>query len=111
MEAATNAASEEEPQTKAAPLSSRPPMRARTSWRPSLRLLVVSAALTIVVGMAISVASIVANQLRQTATLAAQRNVETLVRGFVNPTIGSVGLDLDAPSDAAMADQLERIVA
>src|SRR6185503_17137499 len=85
--------------------------RRPSSWRPSLRMLVVAAAVTIVVGMAVAVASIVANQLRQTATAAALHSVETIVRGYVDPSIGQAGLELSSQADPAITDQLDRIVA
>src|SRR5438093_1041096 len=55
------------------------------SWRPGIRLLVVLAAVAIVVGMALSVAQIVAGEMRQTAVDSARRSVDALVRGDVDP--------------------------
>src|SRR5215212_5305737 len=74
--------------------------------RPSLRLLVAGAAFAIVVGMAVSVANIVADQLRQTAKEAALQNVETIVRGFVDPTIDPATLELGGVADEAITAEL-----
>ena len=83
-----------------------------SAWgRPNLLLIVGAAALTIVVGMAISVANIVADQLRSTATSAALHSVETLVRGYVDPAIDPARLELGGVADAAISNELDRIVA
>lgn len=82
-----------------------------TSWHPSLRLLVAVATIAIVVGMAVSVANVVAEELRATATEAALRNVETIVRGYVDPTANEGSLALGAPAFDDIDRQLERVIA
>jgi len=73
-------------------------------------MLVAGAAIAIVVGMAVSVATLVADELRRTATRAAQHNVETIVRGYVDPTIDPAGLELGGIPDPGITEQLARIV-
>ena len=62
-----------------------------------------------VVLMAVAVAEVVANQLRRTAADAAVHNVETIVRGYVDPRIHENSLSLGAPIDPAISAELERI--
>ena len=80
-----------------------------TNWRPGLRLALASAALAVVVGMALIVSAIAANELRQTATESALRNVEAIVRGYVDPTIHDASLNLGANPDPVISSQLARI--
>ena len=80
-------------------------------WRPSLQILVGAAAIAVVLGMAIALSTTVADQLRQTATDAAVHNVETIVRGYVDPTIDPETLALGGAADPATSAELSRIVA
>jgi len=78
-------------------------------WRPGLRSPVLLAAVGVVVGMAFVVSDAVAGHLRQTATEAALRSVESIVRGYVDPALREDSLDLDGARDPAIDDQLERL--
>jgi diguanylate cyclase (GGDEF)-like protein/PAS domain S-box-containing protein len=60
--------------------------------------------------MAMAVSTTVADQLRQTATDAALHNVETIVRGYVDPTIDPDTLSLGGQPDPAFPMALDRIV-
>jgi diguanylate cyclase (GGDEF)-like protein/PAS domain S-box-containing protein len=73
-------------------------------------MLVATAAIAVVVGMAIAVSTTVADQIRETATDAALHNVETLVRGYVDPTIDPDSLTLAGTADLAIDTELDRIV-
>jgi hypothetical protein len=78
--------------------------------RPGLRLGVVVIAVAVVVGMAVVVAEVAAHQLRRTASDAAMHNVETIVRGYIDPRIGEDSLSLGAPVDDGISSELNRII-
>jgi diguanylate cyclase (GGDEF)-like protein/PAS domain S-box-containing protein len=77
---------------------------------PGLRLVIVALAVAVVVAMAVIVTELVASHLRRTASDAAIHNVETIVRGYVDPRIGENSLALGAPFDSAISDELDRII-
>ena len=79
--------------------------------RPGLRLLVAVPAIAVVVGMALVVSHEVAGQLRQTATDAALRDVEAIVRGYLDPTLEPESLDLGSTRSPAIDDQFVRLTA
>jgi diguanylate cyclase (GGDEF)-like protein/PAS domain S-box-containing protein len=79
--------------------------------RPGLRAIVVAPAVAVIVGMAIVVSNSVADELRRSATESALHNVEAIVRGYVDPELQESSLDLDAPHNAAIDAQLERLTA
>ncbi|HEY7600776.1 MAG TPA: PAS domain S-box protein, partial [Candidatus Limnocylindrales bacterium] len=79
--------------------------------RPSLRLWVAGLAVAVVVLMALVVSEVVATRMRGTAADAAVQNVETIVRGYVDPQVSEGDLDLGAPGNEAIAEALERITA
>jgi diguanylate cyclase (GGDEF)-like protein/PAS domain S-box-containing protein len=76
---------------------------------PSLRLAVGGLGVAVVVLMALVVSEVVAGHLRQTATQAAVHNVETIVRGYVDPQIKDGDLDLGAPLNEGISAALKRI--
>jgi PAS domain-containing protein len=75
----------------------------------SPRPVVVAGAAAIVVGMGLVVADRVADELRRGAMDSALRNVESIVRGYVDPEIEEASLGLDAVVDPALDAQLERL--
>ena len=79
-------------------------------WRPDLRLRVAIAATGVVVAMAMVLSAAVASDLRKTAADAALHNVESIVRGYVDPVVYDDSLDLDGPRDPEIDTQLDRLV-
>ena len=65
--------------------------------------------LAVVVLMAVVVSEVVAHQLRRTATDSAIHNVETIVRGYVDPRIREELLAIGAPRDPSIELELGRI--
>ena len=61
--------------------------------------------------MALFVADIAAGDLRQTAADVAQRNIEAIVRGYVDPTLREASLSPGAPADPETTAELDRLVA
>ncbi|MGZ9160335.1 MAG: putative bifunctional diguanylate cyclase/phosphodiesterase [Candidatus Limnocylindrales bacterium] len=82
---------------------------ARLRWRPGLRTVVVAPTVAVVLGMAFVVSISVADELRRSATESAIHNVEAIVRGYVDPALAESSLDIGAPRDAAIDDQLVRL--
>jgi diguanylate cyclase (GGDEF)-like protein/PAS domain S-box-containing protein len=74
-----------------------------------VRARVLLIALAIVVCMAALVSQAAAGQLRASAAESALRNVEAIVRGYVDPAVREDGLSLDAVADPAIAAQVERL--
>jgi diguanylate cyclase (GGDEF)-like protein/PAS domain S-box-containing protein len=81
----------------------------RPSWRAGPRAFVLAGTAAIVIVMALIIADRVAGQLRRTAVDAALGNVETIVRGYVDPVLVEDSLGLDAQPDPAIDRQLERL--
>jgi len=81
----------------------------RPDWRPGPRPFVIAGAAAIVLGMAFVIAEQVADELRAGAMETALHNVETIVRGYVDPVIAEESLQLDAPTDPALDSQLQRL--
>jgi len=81
----------------------------RVRRRPGFRTVVAAPAVAVIVGMAIVVSNSVADELRRSAKESAVHNVEAIVRGYVDPVLEESSLDLDAPHDPAIDDQLERL--
>ena len=79
------------------------------AWRPSLRLVVGSLTVIVVVAMAVAVAEIAASHLRQTAADAAVHSVEAIVRGYVDPKLDEHSLALDGLAQPEISAELERI--
>src|SRR5687768_3632020 len=75
----------------------------------SLRGLVVLGAAAVIVVMAFVMSGTVANRLRETATEAARHHVESIVRGFIDPSVHANSFDLDAIPDPGVNEQLERL--
>ena len=88
------------------PSTARRPPRAP---QPSLRGLVVIGAAAVVVSMALVLADAVANRLRETATEAAHHNVESIVRGFIDPSLRPESFDLGRMPDPGVNEQIERL--
>jgi diguanylate cyclase (GGDEF)-like protein/PAS domain S-box-containing protein len=84
-------------------------LAALVRWRPGLRFSVVIVAVAIIVGLALAVSEAVAAQLRQSAADSALRNVEAIVRGYVDPSVHEESLLLDAASDSQTEDELYRL--
>jgi diguanylate cyclase (GGDEF)-like protein/PAS domain S-box-containing protein len=63
----------------------------------------------VVVLMAVIVAEVAAHQLRSTAADAAVHNVEAIVRGYVDPRVREELLQIGAPVDPTISEELERI--
>jgi diguanylate cyclase (GGDEF)-like protein len=81
-----------------------------SGWRPGVRAVVVVPAVAVVIAMAFAVSASAADNLRATATDAALRSAEAIVRAYVDPSLREASLDLDAARDPAMDSQLERLV-
>jgi diguanylate cyclase (GGDEF)-like protein/PAS domain S-box-containing protein len=77
--------------------------------RPGLNALVVIPAVAVIVVMAIAVSNSAADALRDSAKESAVQNVESIVRGYLDPVLGETSLDLDASRDPAIDAQLERL--
>jgi len=77
--------------------------------RPGLNALVVIPAVAVIVVMAIVVSNSAADALRESAKESAVQNVESIVRGYLDPVLDETSLDLDAPRDPAIDAQLERL--
>jgi diguanylate cyclase (GGDEF)-like protein/PAS domain S-box-containing protein len=90
-------------------LTMRPTLAALGRRAPGLRAWVLVVAVAIVVGMAALVSQAAADQLRATAADSALRNVEAIVRGYVDPTLHEESLSLGAAADPAIAAQVERL--
>lgn len=82
---------------------------AQLRWRPGLRTVVVAPTVAVVLGMAIVVSNSVADELRRSATESAIHNVEAIVRGYIDPALAESSLDIGAPRNSAIDDQLERL--
>jgi diguanylate cyclase (GGDEF)-like protein/PAS domain S-box-containing protein len=82
---------------------------ARIRRRPGIRVVVVAPAIAVIVGMAMVVSNSVADELREGAKEAAVHNVEAIVRGYVDPVLNEMSLDLDATRDPEIDAQLERL--
>jgi len=80
-------------------------------WRPSLRTWVVVASGLVVLGTAAIMAATTSEQLRRSATDGAMHNTEAIVRGFVDTIVEEEDLNIDAPHDARVQAQLDRLVA
>jgi len=80
-------------------------------WRPSLRTWVVVASGLVVLGTAAIMAATTSEQLRRSATDGAMHNTEAIVRGFVDTIVSEDDLNIDAPHDARVQAQLDRLVA
>ena len=76
---------------------------------PGARALVLVLALGIVVGMAVLIAVSAADQLRRTAAESALHEIEAIVRGYVDPTLGPTSLVPGRPADPAIQAQIERL--
>jgi diguanylate cyclase (GGDEF)-like protein/PAS domain S-box-containing protein len=77
--------------------------------RPGLNALVVIPAVAVIVVMAIAVSNSAADALRESAKESAVQNVESIVRGYLDPVLDESSLDLDAVRDPAIDAQLERL--
>ena len=77
--------------------------------RPGLNALVVIPAVLVIVVMAVVVSNSAADALRESAQESAVQNVESIVRGYLDPVLDETSLDLDAPRDPAIDAQLERL--
>src|SRR5687768_7996678 len=80
-----------------------------TSARPSLRVGVVAAAAAVIVVMALVLSTAAATRLRETATEAARHNVESIVRGYIDPSLHAETFNLQAFRDPGINPQLERL--
>ncbi len=80
-------------------------------WRPSLRASVLAASALLIIVLAVAIASNVADHLRDTAVGSAERNVESIVRGYVDPILDADSLGIDASVDPAIRNQLMRLPA
>lgn len=85
-------------------------LAALLAWRPSVRLAVAGAALAIVVGLAVWVANLVADQLRQLAEDAALEHAESVVRANLDPALATDALQPGAERDPDIDAQLELLV-
>ena len=81
------------------------------AWRPGFRVSVFAPAVLIVVGMALVASEIIAGQLRAAATDSALRNVEAIVRVYVDPTVAEPNLELGGEPDPLIDAQLARLIA
>ncbi len=79
-------------------------------WRPSLRVAVAGASLTIVIAMAVVIANLVADRLRELAIDAALEHAESVVRANLDPALAADALQPGAIRDPALDDQLELLV-
>ena len=82
---------------------------ARVPRRPGLNALVVIPAVAVIIAMAVAVSNSAADALRASAQESAVQNVEAIVRGYLDPALDESSLDLDAPRDASIDAQLERL--
>ena len=80
-------------------------------WRPGLRSWVLASSALVVIGAAFPIAGSAADRLRESSSEAAQRNVESIVRSFVDPILAAESLDLGAAEDPAVEEQLASLVA
>ena len=79
--------------------------------RPGLRALVLSVSAVLVIGTAVAVAVTVSDHLRTAAVNEAVRTTESVVRGFVDPSVTPAVLaDPTGADGAAINDQLSQIV-
>jgi diguanylate cyclase (GGDEF)-like protein/PAS domain S-box-containing protein len=79
-------------------------------WRLGLRSSVMVASALVVLATAGVIASLAADQLRESATADARQNAEAIVRGYVDTIVSEADLNLDAPHDARIQAQLDRLV-
>ena len=85
--------------------------RSRSGWRPGLRALVLSVSGALVVGTALLVSANVSDHLQRAAVDEAVRSTEAVVRGFVDPMIGTAGLANLTSGESAIIDaELEQLV-
>ena len=80
------------------------------AWRPSLLVLVAAAALAIVIGMAVVIANVVADRLRELAEDAALEHAESVVRSNLDPVLAADALLPGAALDEGIDMQLELMV-
>jgi diguanylate cyclase (GGDEF)-like protein len=80
------------------------------AWRPSLRMAVAGAALAIVVGMAVVIANLVADRLRDLAVDAALEHAESVVRTNLDPSLAADALSPGAARDPQIDEELELLV-
>jgi diguanylate cyclase (GGDEF)-like protein/putative nucleotidyltransferase with HDIG domain len=85
-------------------------LAAMRGWRPSLRLAVAGAALAIVIAMAVVIANLVADRLRELAVDAALEHAESVVRANLDPALAAGALEAGATRDPALDAQLELMV-
>jgi PAS domain-containing protein len=76
---------------------------------PGVRALVLVLAMTVIVTMAVIVASSAADQLRRAAVDAALGTVRAIVLGYVDPEVPLGGFDPDAPPDPRMEQQIAQV--
>jgi diguanylate cyclase (GGDEF)-like protein/PAS domain S-box-containing protein len=81
------------------------------AWRPGLRALVLTVSGVLVIVTAVAVAITVSDHLRSAAVGEAVRTTESVVRGFVDPSVTKEALaDPSGPAGTAIDDQLAQIV-
>ena len=85
-------------------------VRPPSALRPGLRAAVVSASSILVIGTAVAVSATVSEHLKQAAIDEAAASAASVVRGYVDPMVGSGTLaDLTTAQRAAIDAQLERL--
>ena len=80
------------------------------AWRPSLRVSVAAVGVTIVVATAVVTANLFADRLRAGAIDAALQHAESIVRANLDPAVDAHALDMGAPLDPALDEQLNRLI-
>jgi diguanylate cyclase (GGDEF)-like protein len=83
---------------------------AASIWRPGLRIWVTLGGVAIVVATAVVSANLFAERLRLLAVEAALQHAEAIVRTNLDPAVDANALDMNAPLDAELDDQLARLV-
>ena len=86
-------------------------LRAVRGWRPGLRTWVLGASALVVIGLAFPISGSAADQLRESSRQAAQDNAESIVRSYVDPIVDAPDLDLSAPPNPTVQEQLSRLEA